>query len=54
MTDSLKNHINKFIKINDEEFLKILKYFKVIDIDKKQNILEEGKICKSNYFVSTG
>ena len=54
MSDILKDHIAKFVKLTDEEYAEILTFFKVIDAPKKKNLLTEGKICKSNYFVVKG
>lgn len=54
MTENLKKHIAKFVKISGQDYPKILAYFKVIEASKKKNLLVEGKICKSNYFVSKG
>ncbi len=47
-------HINKFTKINDEQFAEIIEYFKVENIAKKENLLTEGQICKVHYFVVKG
>ena len=54
MSNKLKKHIAKFVKLTDEEYAEILTFFKVIDAPKKKNLLTEGKICKSNYFVVKG
>src|ERR1700712_3742520 len=54
MTDILRKHIQKFIAIDDKDFPKILSYFKTIEARKKHNLLTEGKICVSNYFVVSG
>src|SRR3982751_1741763 len=54
MSEILKKHIEKFIAFSDEDFTKIQSYFKQIDVRKKQNLLTEGKICTSNYFVLSG
>jgi len=54
MSESLKNHIQKFIEITGQDYAKILTYFTTIEVTKKQNLLVEGKICESNYFVSKG
>lgn len=54
MSKILKKHIEKFINLSDEDFSAILKYFKIIEFPKKKNLLTEGKICKSNYFVIKG
>jgi CRP-like cAMP-binding protein len=54
MSQILKDHIRKFIEINDEDLSSVLMFFKVSTPRKKENLLIEGKICKSNYFVSSG
>jgi CRP-like cAMP-binding protein len=54
MSEILKVHIKKIIAISDDDFPKILSYFKPIDASKKHNLLTEGKICTSNYFVVSG
>jgi len=54
MTDNLKKHIAKFVHLTEQEYTVVLSYFKVIDFPKKKNLLTEGKICKSNYFVLKG
>lgn len=54
MSEQFKAHINKFTTISDEEFPEILQFFQIKKIDKKENLLNEGDICKSNYFVLKG
>ena len=54
MSDILRKHIQKFIAIDEKDFSKILSYFKTIEARKKLNLLTEGKICTSNYFVVSG
>jgi len=54
MSEIFKKHLDKFIAINDEEFVAISAFFKVIKVRKKENLLIEGQICKSNYFVLNG
>src|SRR5690606_16948100 len=54
MKEILKNHIAKFVEMSEEEYVEILNYFTVIKVDKKQNLLIEGGICKFNYFVCKG
>lgn len=54
MKESLMAHINKFTKISDQQMAEVLTYFKIIEVSKKENLLNEGKICKSNYFVDKG
>jgi len=54
MSEILKKHLEKFIQINEEEFQEIAAFFKTITIRKKENLLIEGAICKSHYFVLEG
>lgn len=54
MSEIFKNHLEKFIEINDEEFAGILAFFQVKNIKKKSNLLIEGQICKSYYFILKG
>lgn len=49
-----KDHIDKFIKIKDEEFSGILSFFKQENVKKKENLLVEGKVCRYHYFVLNG
>lgn len=54
MAEIFKKHLEKFIEINDSEFLDILSFFKIVKVRKKENLLDEGQICKSHYFVLNG
>lgn len=54
MSEILKKHLEKFIQINEEEFLEIAPFFKTITVRKKENLLIEGAICKSHFFVLKG
>ncbi|MFI0430029.1 Crp/Fnr family transcriptional regulator [Mariniflexile sp. HMF6888] len=54
MSEIFKAHINKFATVSDEEFEDILSYFQFKSILKKDNLLEEGQVCKSNVFVLKG
>jgi CRP-like cAMP-binding protein len=54
MSEQLKKHIEKFIKISEQEFTGILGFCKPISVKKKQNLLVEGKLCDENYFVVKG
>ena len=54
MTEIFKNHLQKFVEISDSEFLDILAFFQVAKVRKKENLLVEGQICKSHYFVLNG
>lgn len=54
MSELFKKHLEKFIEINETEFNAILSFFQVVKVRKKENLLVEGQICKSNYFVLNG
>jgi CRP-like cAMP-binding protein len=54
MIHLFKTHLEKFIEINDQEFLEIMTFFDVKTIKKKENLVAEGAICKSHYFVLYG
>jgi CRP-like cAMP-binding protein len=54
MIERLKKHIDKFIKITDEEFSAILSFFHEREVKKKENLLVEGAVCRHHYFVLNG
>lgn len=54
MIEEFKDHINKFVKINEEEFSGISAFFQIQELRKKENLLNEGDLCKYNYFVLNG
>jgi CRP/FNR family transcriptional regulator, anaerobic regulatory protein len=54
MSKALQEHISRFIKISEQEYNQILRYFTFHSFNKKQNLHVAGKLCKSNYFVEKG
>lgn len=54
MSEEFKNHLQKFIEINEDEFAEISRYFAPVRARKKENLLEEGKVCRSHFFVEKG
>ena len=54
MSEIFKNHLEKFIEIDERELSDILAFFQVKKVKKKENLLKEGQICKSHYFVLNG
>lgn len=54
MSDPFKTHLKKFINLKEEDFLEIFSFFQTVTVKKKENLLVEGQICKSNYFVLKG
>lgn len=49
-----KKHLHKFITITDEEYISILSFFEVLKVKKKQNLMLEGEVCRTMYFVLNG
>ncbi len=52
--NELKEHINRFVRIGDQDFEQILSYVNPVSAKKKQNLHEAGKVCRSNFFVRKG
>ena len=54
MVELFKAHLDKFVSITDEEFSEIISFFEERTVRKKENLLEEGQICKEHFFVLKG
>ncbi len=54
MAELFKKHIERFVQISNENFPGVLSFFGRQSVKKKQNLLEEGKICRYHYFVLSG
>ena len=54
MSECLRKHIEKFVKISHADYLKISTCLSPRTLSKKENLLVEGKVCKANYFVVKG
>jgi CRP-like cAMP-binding protein len=54
MHEPFFQHIKKFVNIPDEDLPGILSHFQVLKVKKKQNLLENGMVCRTNYFVVKG
>lgn len=52
--DTFRAHLEKFITMNEEEYISILSFFEVLDVKKKHMLMYEGEICKYKYFVLEG
>lgn len=48
------NHIKKFVHLSDDEEKIINKYTKTQTFRKKENLLSNGQVCRSIYFVEKG
>jgi len=54
MTNTFQEHLRKFIAVSDAEFSDILSFFQIKSVQKKENLLEEGEVCRCHYFVLQG
>ncbi|RAJ97989.1 CRP-like cAMP-binding protein [Larkinella arboricola] len=54
MPERLINHLTRFVNVPDEDRATILRYFRPVTLNKKENLLEEGQVCQANYFVLKG
>lgn len=54
MPEKFIEHVSKCVSLRQDEQSTILSYFKPIKVNKKENLLEEGQICRFNYFVEKG
>ena len=54
MFEQFKDHIGKFVKIDEQEFAQIITYFRIRSVDRKVNLLEQGQVCNVSYFVLDG
>ena len=54
MLENLKGHLWKFIDVDPIQLEEILGYFRTKTVARKENILEEGQVCKYHFFVLNG
>lgn len=54
MHDALKTHIRRWVDIEEAELEAMGRYFEPLAVKKKQNLLEEGKVCGHSYFMVKG
>ncbi len=54
MSEQLVHHIRKFTVIKEEEVAPILAFFRKVHVRKKENLLDHGHVCRSNYFMIKG
>jgi len=54
MHNQLFNHIKKFIDLNADEEQTLLSLLKSSSLKKKSFLLEEGQVCRANYFLVKG
>lgn len=54
MQQALIDHIQKFVSISSQEYENIASFFQPLHVKKKQNLLQEGQVCKQHYFIEKG
>ncbi|QMU31201.1 Crp/Fnr family transcriptional regulator [Adhaeribacter radiodurans] len=54
MSEQLIKHFARFVEIKEANIPGILSFFQPISLLKKENLLREGSICTSHYFVVKG
>ncbi|MCX2582300.1 Crp/Fnr family transcriptional regulator [Pedobacter sp. MR22-3] len=54
MYQSLFSHINRFINLSGEEEEILSALLKSLTVQKKSYLLEQGQVCRANYFVAKG
>lgn len=54
MSPNFIHHLKKHITLNEDELQILSSYVKPISLKKKDFLLQEGQICKANYFTEKG
>lgn len=54
MKDQIKKHISRYVEFNDAEIDELFSKLIRKTFEKKDYLLKEGQICKSNYFLISG
>lgn len=54
MTTQLYNHITQFVKLSEKDFEKVISYFQVLDVSKKEVLMEAESLCNYNFMVLNG
>lgn len=52
--ETFKQHLDKFITIDDEEFASVFSFFQELEVKKKQDLMLNSEVCRSMYFVAKG
>ncbi len=52
--EAFKQHIGKFVTLSDDDFNRIIGYFTVVSVSRKQNLVTAGQVCRNHYFVLSG
>jgi len=54
MSEIFRDHLQKFIEVDDEAFTDIMNFFTTVTVKRKTDLLKEGQLCKFHYFVLNG
>lgn len=54
MISKLVEHIQKHVKLSEEEIQVLSQCFTVIHVARKQFLLQQGEVCEANFFVLSG
>lgn len=52
--ETLFRHIDRFVKLQEEERELLSSSLKVMEVKKKTCLLKEGQVCRTNYFIAKG
>ena len=47
-------HIRRYVELSDEEVLKLEPFLQPMDLKRRETLLNEGEVCRYNYFVEKG
>ncbi len=54
MSIVFQEHLKKFAAVSDQEFEAIMCFFTTKQVAKKENLVEQGQVCRYHYFVEQG
>lgn len=54
MFNALLAHISRYVQLDETEENIVSESIKLLQLQKKELLLEEGKVCRGNYFVVSG
>ncbi|WP_294219521.1 Crp/Fnr family transcriptional regulator [uncultured Chryseobacterium sp.] len=52
--ETLQQHLQQFISVTEEDYSSTFSFFRVLEAGKKRDIMKQGEICRSIYFVEKG
>ncbi len=54
MTEKLIEHLRKYVVVDEQDTSEILSFFQQVSLEKKEILIAENQICRSNFFVLKG